>query len=137
MASPGRDITASDYAMFAEALAALILAAVTVKFPFRLIVRSMSLNRGASLEDAQLAAAVGRAVGRAARRVPWRSVCLDQGLAAHWMLRRRGQRSMLHYGIGKAGERLAAHVWVSLGGQILLGEAEAVGHAQVATFPEP
>src|SRR5688572_33190175 len=108
----------TDYAMFAEALAALILAAVTVKFPFRVVGRSMSLNRGASLEDAQLAAAVARAVDRAARRVPWRSVCLDQGLAAHWMLRRRGQRSLLHYGIGKAGERLAAHVWVSLGDQI-------------------
>ena len=44
---------------------------------------------------------------------------------------------MIHYGVSKAGEMLSAHVWVSLGNQILMGEAEVAGHARVATFPEP
>ena len=127
--------TISDYAQFGEAVVALALAALMVKAPFRLAVRSMALNRGASREDTQEAASIVRAIHRAARRVPWTSVCFDQGLALHWMLRRRGQRSILHYGIQQRDKKLSAHVWVSLGDDILIGEAEADSHTRVATFP--
>ena len=77
------------------------------------------------------------AVEAAARRVPWRTVCFQKGLALHWMLRRRGVASVLHYGVGKgiAGAEIAAHVWISVGGEIVIGGEEAPRFACVATFP--
>src|ERR1700675_3829177 len=48
-----------------------------------------------------------------ARRVPWRALCFQQGLAAQWMLRRRGASSVLYYGARPDDRKgLAAHVWV-------------------------
>ena len=38
------------------------------------------------------------AIVTAARRVPWRALCIQQGLAARFMLRRRGIPSVLYYG---------------------------------------
>ena len=76
-----------------------------------------------------------QAVDRAARRMPWRLVCIHKGLAAHWMLRRRGLLSRLHYGIAAGENQLTAHVWVSLDDEILIGGEEAASHALVATFP--
>lgn len=131
-----RHRTASDYLKYGEAIIALGLAAMVVKLPFRLVVRCMSLNRCAELDDDRTAAAVIVAIDRASRRLPWRAVCFDRGLAAHWMLRRRGLRSVLQYGIGHADGKLNAHVWVTLGDRILIGEDEAAGHACVASFPE-
>ena len=76
------------------------------------------------------------AVEAAARRVPWRTVCFQKGLALHWMLRRRGVDARLHYGIGhdETGE-LEAHVWVAAGGTVLIGGLEAPRFNLVATFP--
>jgi hypothetical protein len=51
------------------------------------------------------------------------------------MLRRRGMPTLLHYGVGRAEKKLSAHVWVSLGGEILAGEEEAARHACLVTFP--
>ena len=133
---PDRILSPSDYARFAEALIALGVAAMAVKLPFRLVVRLMSLNRGASSVDDLAASDVIRAIKRASRRVPWRTVCLDEGLASHWMLRLRGIQSVLHYGIGSGPEELTAHVWVTLEGKILIGAEEAGRHALVASFPE-
>ena len=48
----------------------------------------------------------------------------------------RGTASVFHYGIDPAGRELSAHVWVSLGERIMIGEDEAGRHARVASFPE-
>jgi hypothetical protein len=79
---------------------------------------------------------VERSVERAARIVPWRTVCLQKGVALQWMLRRRGVDARLHYGIGKD-ERgaLRAHVWVTAGQAMLIGSAEAPLYQTVATYP--
>jgi hypothetical protein len=75
------------------------------------------------------------AVDRASRFIPWRIVCFPEGLAAHWMLRRRGVPSFVHYGLRNAKPGLTAHVWVSVDGQIVTGEETTDMHSCVAVFP--
>ena len=68
-------------------------------------------------------------------KVPWRAECFESALCLRKMLRRRGIASTLHYGIG-AGESgaLNAHVWLSVGGEVLIGGENAAEFACVATF---
>ncbi|MEA1015640.1 lasso peptide biosynthesis B2 protein [Sphingosinicella sp. LY1275] len=75
------------------------------------------------------------AIHAATRRAPWRAVCFQQGLAAHWMLRRRGRSSRLHYGARTdAQAQLAAHVWVRSGETDVVGCDNAADYALLATF---
>jgi hypothetical protein len=82
---------------------------------------------------------VARIVDAIADRLPFRAVCLQRGLALHWMLRRRGVDALLHYGIQLQGEgeELAAHVWVSVAGEIILGAPQHELFTEVARFPIP
>ena len=77
------------------------------------------------------------AVEAAARRVPWRAMCFEQGLAAQRILRKSGIDAVLHYGARHSpfSNKLEAHVWVSVGGETVLGGEEA-GFNEIATFPE-
>jgi hypothetical protein len=123
---------------FAEAAMALTLASLAVRLlPFRWLVRTMGrrdpVRRGAFRDTGS----VRRAVHRASRRLPWRTVCIQQGLAAHWMLRRRGMPAKLHYGIRNGVERLSAHVWVTVEGAAVVGEEHEDPHAPVVCFPVP
>ena len=95
--------------------------------------RSPSVVAG---ETAEARLQVAWAVTVAARRAPWRAKCLEQGLAAQSMLRRRGVASVLHYGLGRdpAGD-LAAHVWVTAGGEDVVGGAQAEGYVEMVRFP--
>jgi Transglutaminase-like superfamily len=70
------------------------------------------------------------------RRVPWRALCFEQGLAAQLMLRRRGIPSVLYYGAA-TGDRtgLSAHVWVRDGDVDVIGGDIADRFAILATFP--
>lgn len=123
--------------LLAEALPALVLASLAVKLaPFRRVAAWASgPGGGAGLDEATLRKARW-AVEAWARRVPWRTVCFQKGLALHWMLRRRGVGSILHYGVAKeAGAGLKAHVWVTVGGRPVIGGEEAPGFACLATFP--
>lgn len=77
------------------------------------------------------------AVEAAAPRLPWRTMCIEQGIAMQRLLRRRGIDARLRYGArpdeGAAG--LKAHVWLTVGDEIVIGEAEAAGFAELAVFP--
>ena len=75
------------------------------------------------------------AVETAARQLPWRIVCIQRGITAQRMLRRRGLDAKLHYGIGSKDDVLAAHVWVSLDGVPVIGGEEATAFAPVGAFP--
>ena len=126
-------------AAFAEAVGALLVASLAITIlPFRLLTRTMGHPRGAAsveIDRDRLAAEVTRAIERAARRLPLRIVCLHKALATHWMLRRRGIATHIHYGISPGGAALKAHVWVDAAGTIIMGEEESQGFAHVATFP--
>lgn len=64
-----------------------------------------------------MARAVGHAVVVAARRLPWKPLCLSQALVAACMLRLRGKRSVLCLGVRRDGEAIGAHAWLVLPGQ--------------------
>jgi hypothetical protein len=71
-----------------------------------------------------------------ARRVPWRAMCFQQGLAAQIMLRRRGVPSRLYYGVAPNDQRgISAHVWVRDGDINIIGAEIASRFAPLAAFP--
>ena len=126
---------AADYALYAEAFAALAAASMLIALkPFKKIAAAAARppRRARAADPAAIAKA--RAAVRAwARRVPWRTLCFEQALALQMMLRRRGVASTLHYGIAhRAG--LKAHVWLSVGGETVIGGEQAPLYEEVARF---
>jgi hypothetical protein len=77
------------------------------------------------------------AVEAAARRLPWRTMCIQKGLAAQRLLRRSGTDARLHYGARHHPQdgKLEAHVWVSVEDKIVIGGDEADDFAEVGVFP--
>jgi Transglutaminase-like superfamily len=76
------------------------------------------------------------AVVASARRVPWRAMCFQQGLAAQFMLRRRGVSSVLYYGVAPDKQNgLSAHVWVRAGDIEVIGGETATRFAPLVAFP--
>ena len=79
----------------------------------------------------RLARDIGWAIRAAAPFMPFRSVCLQQAMAGHAMLRRRGVQSVMHLGAGKGAHRaLDAHAWLEAGG------VKVTGYPVAATFTE-
>ena len=82
-----------------------------------------------------MAEAIGWAVTRSARYVPFKAVCLPQAMAARIMLRRRGVRSVLHFGAAKGKEKpLDAHAWLDAAGVEVTGYPVAANFAEIACF---
>jgi hypothetical protein len=82
------------------------------------------------------ASRVGWAINAAAPLLPARS-CLNDALAAHVMLTRRGHPSLLRLGVkrGTAGdEAVQAHAWVECDGAIVTGAMD--GLDQYHRFPD-
>lgn len=132
-----RRLSWPERAILAEATAALAVSAMMLStLPFRRVVRRagrVDLSVGAT-EDS--IAPVRWAVCAVARRVPWRAKCFEQGLAAQWMLRRRGIAGTLYYGLARNGTgRLKAHVWVRAGDLDVVGCENAGDFAEMARFP--
>lgn len=80
------------------------------------------------------AAAIAAAVRWGSAVLPFRTVCLQRGLACQAMLRSRGVDARLNYGAA-LGEQLQAHVWVTIGERVIIGEEEASRFRPVACFP--
>jgi hypothetical protein len=127
----------ADAPMLAEALAALALASLAIALlPFRRVAATASATaRGPERTDSETVRRARSAVTGWSRRVPWRTVCFQKGLALHWMLRRRGIASVLLYGARREGDGLAAHVWVDVDGETVMGGDEAPNFACLARFP--
>lgn len=117
----------------------LAIASVLVALaPFRRVAASAGHPGRTSPAPAEQLAhirAVSWAVRAAARRVPWRAKCIEQGFAAHWMLRRRSVPTVLHYGVARRDDGLAAHVWVRSGDTDVIGCENSADFAEVAQFP--
>ena len=121
--------------LLARAAFWLTLASAAVAFlPFRSAIRLglAPIGTRGSAEPEEVA----WAIEAAARRLPWRTACIEKGLVAQRMLRAAGVGAMLHYGArhGLAG-KLEAHVWVTVDGRPIIGGEEAVGFGPVATYP--
>jgi hypothetical protein len=116
-------------------LALAVASAATRLMPFNRYIGLGAKRLGrAGRKDEQAAAQIVDAI---ADRLPFRAVCLQRGLAYQWMLRRRGEEAILHYGIKlpDQGEEIAAHVWVSVAGKVMLGAPQHELYAEVARFP--
>jgi len=126
----------SNRLLVLEAILALLPAALAVRFrPFARVVEGGRGVRSSRrfVEPRRLA----RMVEIAARKVPWRAKCFESALCLRIMLRRRGVATTLHYGIGTEEDgALNAHVWLSAGGEILIGGENAAQFACVATFSD-
>jgi hypothetical protein len=59
-----------------------------------------------------------------ARRLFFKTNCLEQSLALWWLLRRRGIAAEIRIGARKNEGRFEAHAWVDFGGLVLNGTAE-------------
>jgi hypothetical protein len=105
--------------------------------PFRRAIRFGSVALGRKQPRPSAVRDCVWAIEAIGRRVPWRSACIQQGLALQRMLRVRGVDARLHYGARQdaASGRLEAHVWVTVGGEAVIGGAEAGGFAEVAAYP--
>jgi Transglutaminase-like superfamily len=119
-----------------RATALLGLASIAVALlPFRRAIRFGSVPVGArqssSVEE------IAWAVEAAARRLPWRTVCIEKGLVVQRILRGAGLNAILHYGARHHPDnrKLEAHVWVTIDGRIVIGGAEAPDFALVASYP--
>jgi Transglutaminase-like superfamily len=99
---------------------------------------SSTTGRRPLLRPEQRASLIGGVVGAvtAASRHTWfRAACLQQALAAQYMLRRRGVETVLNFGAAHdAKGDLAAHAWVSDDDAVIIGGP--VGRfATLARFP--
>jgi hypothetical protein len=122
-----RALSAADRWLVLEAATLLAVARLGIAgFPFSSVRRA--LDRGAWTFDprrhlpASPVARIGWAVTAAARRLPFRSTCLIESLAADAMLRRRGYASEIRFGVRPpTGGELAAHAWVEHDGAVVFG----------------
>ncbi|MES2033614.1 MAG: lasso peptide biosynthesis B2 protein [Pseudomonadota bacterium] len=136
-----RRASGPDIALAAEAVGALAISAFVVAIiPFRRIAAFAGKAPVRSApppdEQARLIARVKWAIGAGARRSPWRAMCFEQGLAAQWMLRRRGVPATLYYGVAQRPEEgLKAHVWVRVGVAPVVGCGVSAQFAELARFP--
>lgn len=122
---------------YAEALAGILVASAMVRtIPFRRVMRWSRLARERRPADSRSISEIRRATLAAARRVPWRALCFEQGLTAAWMLRRRGFAARLHYGAAATDGQLKAHVWVRSGEKDVVGCENSDEYALLAQFPD-
>jgi len=122
--------------LLAEAGAAILAATLAIRLrPFRTIAEGLDEPpRGRPETDVETAYWIRRAVLAWGRRLPWRAKCFEQGLAAAWMLRRRGLAYSVHYGASNGDPDLTAHVWVTSGTIEVVGCENRDAFSLLATF---
>jgi hypothetical protein len=83
-------------------------------------------------DGSQIVEDVRWAVLTVARYGPLSFVCFPQALGAHAMLRRRGIRSVMHYGVRRSADRqMRAHTWLEVDHRMLLGGESAMLFAPI------
>ena len=120
-----------------QAAAALAYANLALKlYPFsKAIALGSRATRPRNGDKGDIVSSVVRAIRRASYAVPWRTVCIHEGIAAQWMLRREGIPAILCYGTRQADGKLQSHVWLRVGDEIVIGGEEAPKFHLVATYP--
>jgi hypothetical protein len=97
--------------------------------------RAAQARAAADPDAAEFAKAVGWAVTRAARYLPFKAVCLPQAMAAQVMLKRRGIGSVMHFGAGKGEDKpIDAHAWLDAAGVEVTGYPVAANFSEIACF---
>jgi len=141
-------LTGGRRALLVEAVFWLALARLAVRsLPFRLLSRHLGAftapDEGLTLANpvdppaghVRLAGEIGWAVTRAARHVPFDAVCLPQAMAAQQMLRRRGVRSTLYFGVSKGSiGAVESHAWLRAAGVEVTGYPIPDGFSPIACY---
>ena len=125
-----RALESADRRLVVEAFASLLMARAALAFlPMQRIFRWLEQPTD---ESSEALAAFGTAervrwaILAASRYGPLQFVCFPQALAAHAMLRRRGVRSVMHYGVRRSVDRrLRDHTWLEVDHRMLLGGESA------------
>lgn len=119
-----------------EAAVRLVLAKLAVRFvtPVRLFAWASRPPRRICRFAADEAKWVSWAVEYLGARSWMNALCLPRALAAHAMLRRRGIASRLCLGVARENGALAAHAWVEIGNDKIVGGAEAERFTRLAEF---
>lgn len=128
----------ADRCLLVEALAALaLLRLAIIALPFRRVVRIGAAHprRPAPADPTATIAKMRWAIRAVSARVPFRAVCLEQGLAARAMLHRRGIPATLHFGARPGATGLAAHLWVRAGCHDVIGTENAGDYKLLSTVP--
>jgi Transglutaminase-like superfamily len=117
-----------------EAAVMLVVARIAVRFvsPARLFAWANRQPRRIQRFAADEAGWVAWAVEDLGTRM--NALCLPRALAAHAMLRRRGIASRLCLGVARESGVLAAHAWVEIGKDKIVGGSEADGFTRLAEF---
>jgi hypothetical protein len=127
--SPERKLLIEAFGSLFIARAALAL--LPIRWIFRWLERPNRLSPGIQVTG-DAAEHVRWSILAAARYGPLQFVCFPQALAAHAMLRRRGIRSVMHYGVRRSiDRRLRAHTWLEVDHRMLLGGESAVLFAPI------
>jgi len=125
-------------ALLAEAGLVMLVASLALRLmPFRSLAERLSrgAGRAKAAADAETAYWLRRSVLAWARRLPWRTLCFEQGLAAVALLRRRRLAATLHYGAATIDGELKAHVWVTSGRTDVIGCEDKEKYGALARFP--
>jgi Transglutaminase-like superfamily len=123
-------------ATFWLAVAALAIAVLPFGYLGRLVL--LAGGRQVPPQRARLAEVrrIRWAIVACARRIPWRAMCFERGLAAQFMLRRRGIPAVLYYGAAPDNRHgLSAHVWVRVRDMDVIGGEIASRYAVLTTLP--
>jgi hypothetical protein len=118
--------------LFRTAVVLTAASAAVALLPFRRAIRFGSVPLG---PDSVAIADCVWAIAVASHWLPWRTACIEKGLACQRLLRGAGLNAVLHYGARHLDEKLEAHVWVSVGGETIMGGEHAADFAELATFP--
>lgn len=121
----------ADRRLAAEAARALVEARLRTLLPFRTLARQLGgLGPPQTIPDTTalmpdtraVVRDIGWAVAAVAPWMPFRTLCLQQAVAARTMLARRGIASVLHLGIDRSdATKLEAHAWLHAGGIAVTG----------------
>lgn len=123
-------------AILAETGMALLWASARLRVQsFETVMAAMPAKPAEGEIAGEDAAMIARALQAWNRRLPWRTMCFEQGLAAMRILRRRGHEATLHYGARGAGDTLKAHVWVTSGDVPVVGCEDAQEFRELRRFP--
>jgi hypothetical protein len=135
-----RSLSWADRVLLAEAALRLAGARLAVRFlPFRFLSPHLGAHMqetGNEVQDRGLLRRVTWAIDAVSRRAPWRCKCLEQGIAAKMMLRRRHQPNTLYLGVARGDQEVEAHAWVRSGTVYVTGGRDHERFTVVSSFAD-
>lgn len=139
---------AGDRRLVAEAIVALVVARARTLLPFRVLARRLggmvpppavpAVASSPAPAERQAIHDIRWAVTAVAPWLPFRSLCLQQAIAARTMLARRGIGSVLHMGVDRSKPAgLEAHAWLDAGDMPVTGYPVEATMIEVGRFTRP